>query len=327
MNLYIDKENIISLIKSKKNDLYGDVIRMTKKQLNVYFNFPKKDVKENSILQLWFTEFTEGVGSESKLCFEANFPVAPIKSNSYKQFTKEQLKSVYLLSDPDTSKMKNTGTLLVGVVGEEIDILNSLFLKNEDYSFESKWQIGDTHFQRWEDIQDYSLPLSDILIVDNYAIKLKAEANAINLIEINLIKYISILCNKSKDKVHLVIFTKNWQDNIEFQTLNEKIKQELECVTGKKPFLTLIHTSKEHDRTILTNYKRIISGDSFNYWNSQGRKITRGRLLEYSSLAKRENDHLSNVMIDDLQKVVDNLQQNNPDHIIGDKKSNFLNFE
>ena len=325
MNLYIDKENIISLIKSKDNDLYGDVIRMTKKQLNVYFNFPKKDVKENSILQLWFTEFTEGVGSESKLCFEANFPVAPIKSNSYKYFTREQLKSVYLLSDPDTSKMKDTGALLVGAVGEEIDILNSLFLKNEDYSFERKWKIGDSNFQKWHDLQDYSLPLSDIIFVDGYI--LKSETNSTNLIEINLIRYLSILSQKSKDKLHLVIITKPWPENMDFQELKDKIKKELAKVTGKQPYITLVYTRKEHDRNILTNYKTITSGDTFNFWDSQARKITKGKGIYYSSLAKRENDKFSDQIINDLQNIVDHVKANNINDILGDKMSNFLNFE
>jgi hypothetical protein len=64
-----------------------------------------------------------------------------------------------------------------------------------------------------------------------------------------------------------------------------KIRQAVESVTGIKLNFTLknvrnqigIPSYAENDRTIYTNYIRVYSGDTFNYFKANGSKHTKGR--------------------------------------------------
>ena len=324
MDIYIDKLNLISFIKSKSHVLFDDCNKLLKKQLNVYFNFPKNDLKENSLLINWITTLSQGMGEHNEIKFDYNEPIRPLKSNSSNSFSSDKLTSVYLLEDEETEKFQNSGCVLVGKVGEEIQILNKLFLNQNDYDFERKWRINGDNFKTWNDLKDYSLPLTDILIIDPYILKNKDTDT--DTIDINLINYLDVLCNKSFTKANIIIVTDPSKTDYNYDEIKIKIASKLKGQLGKKPTFTLILTKREHDRSMLTNYTRVYAGDTFNFWNNRNQKITKGREISYSSLAKRENHNLAIELIADVQKTIDVLNQNNPDYIQGDKISNFLNF-
>lgn len=120
---------------------------------------------------------------------------------------------------------------------------------------------------------------------------------------------------------------------MEHSDIAPKLKESIGNVTGVEPNLTIVtYTDRrgvpsrgEHDRTILMNYKRIKSGDTFNYFKSDGTIQTKGREIQYLSLARRENYDLAQELLKDLQGNVDFFKRNRT-NIEGDKKSNFLNF-
>lgn len=324
MDIYIDKANLVSFVNEKENPLFQDCNKLLKKQLNVYFNFPKDELKKNELLLQWSMTFSQGVGSNTLQKFDCEEPKRPLKSNSSNGFCSNKLSAVYLLEDVETSKFKNAGGVLVGEVGEEIEIFNKLFLNQNDYLFERKWRINDTNFKTWADLLSYSLPLTDVIIVDSFILKNKDTDN--DTVDLNLIEYLNVLCNKSFTKVNVVLVTNPQNSDYEYDTIKQKVISSLTQILGKSPKFTLIFTSKEHDRTILTNYKRIYSGDTFNFWNNKRQKITKGREISYSSLAKKENHDLASKLIEDIQNTVTFLNKNNPEYIQGDKSSNFLNF-
>ncbi len=324
MDIYIDKANLISFIKAKDNPLFLDCNKLLKKQLNVYFNFPKEDLKESELLLLWITTLSQGVNPDTTIKFDYKVPERPLKSNSSNGFCENKLSSVYLLEDAETTKFKNSGCLLVGEVGEEIEMLNKLFINQNDYLFERRWRINDDNFKSWSDLITHSMPLTDILIIDPYILKNKDTDT--DTIDLNLIEYLNVLCDKTFTKANVVIVTDPAKSDYNFDEIKSKIISSLTQVLGKAPKFTLIFTSKEHDRCILTNYKRIYSGDTFNFWNNKRQKITKGREISYSSLAKKENHDLAKKLIKDIQNTIEFLKQNNPGYIQGDKVSNYLKF-
>lgn len=324
MDIYIDKSNLISFVKSKSHELFNDCNKLLKKQLNVYFNFPKNDLKESPLLLNWITTLSQGMGEHNEIKFDYKEPVRPLKSNSSNAFCSNKLTSVYLLEDEETEKFKNSGCVLVGAVGEEIEVLNKLFFNQNDYDFEKKWRINSDTFNSWTDLNSYSLPLTDVLIIDPFILKNKDTDT--DTIDLNLIQYLNVLCKDSYTKANITIVTNPRTSDYEFEAIKHKVVNSLTRVLGKKPNFTLILTSREHDRCILTNYKRIYSGDTFNFWNNKRQKITKGREISYSSLAKRENHNLAIELIKDVQATVDFLNENNPEYIQGDKASNYLNF-
>lgn len=324
MDIYIDKSNLISFIKSKSHELFEDCNKLLKKQLNVYFNFPKNDLKENPLLLTWITTLSQGMGENNEIKFDYKEPSRPLKANSSNAFCSNKLTSIYLLEDEETEKFQNSGCVLVGKVGEEVEVFNKLFFNQNDYDFEKKWRINGDNFKTWTDLGDYSLPLTDVLIIDPFILKNKDTDT--DTIDLNLIQYLDVLCKNSFTKVNIIVVTNPRTSDYEFEAIKSKIVNSLTGVLGKRPKFTLILTSREHDRCILTNYKRIYSGDTFNFWNSRRQKITKGREISYSSLAKRENHNLAIELIADVQKTIDFLNENNPEFIKGDKVSNYLNF-
>lgn len=326
MNLFIDKQNLISLIDSRSEDMYEDCVKLLRKQLDIKFNFSKEDLRSDENLMLWFRKnFTQGV-EETKIGFGESFPEKPLRSNTTKTFNSEQLSSVYLLEDENVQKIKNTGSIMIGEVGEEIETLHKLFFLQGDYLFDKTWKIGADSFQKWTDLKAFALPLTDIVIVDPYVL------NNFDDCKINLIPYLESLVSNTKSRINIIIYT-NKKECLNYEDVAPLIKQKIKKVTGVKPKFTLVTYSDqrgipsrgEHDRTILMNYKRIKSGDTFNYFNPDGSIKTKGREIQYLSLARRENYSLARELILDLQGHIDFFIANNA-NIEGDRESNFIHF-
>jgi len=315
MDIYIDEPNLESFLNQKSNTLYEDALKLLKRQLDLRFNFSKDRLKENRNLTPLIPLLTSGLGN-TQITFNNDFPSRPLKSNSANDFDSNQLSAVYWISDDDCNKLIDSGSVILGEPGQELNIINQLFFLQEDYLFEKKWRINGAGFNQWTDIQDYSLPLTDIIIVDNYILSSK------EIFATNLLSYLAVLMTKSQSKANVVVYAHPDRiDGDETEILKE-IKKCIKGATGKKGTATLIKTRKEHDRTILTNYNRVYSGDTFNFWDGAGRKITKGKEITYSSNARSDNHQLFKDLIVDLQDIIDK----NPENISGDKVSGYLNF-
>ena len=327
MDLYIDIENINSIIDNRNNDLYNDCLKTMQKQLNVYFNFGKEALIENENLLAWFKYFTAGVGKKNKHIFREDiFPERPLKSNTYIGFDKKQLSAMYLINDDRIQILKDKGAILLGSPGEEFDIFNQVFFLQRDYKFEKKLRIGSAEFKDWEALRSYSSSISDILFIDAFIL---SDAAAIDF---NLIPYLKILVAKAKCKLNLVLYVNYSNVDITYEDISAKIRLAIGSITGVKPNFTLIKVRDqrgidsyaEHDRTIFTNYLRVYSGDTFNYFKEDGTKRTKGREIHYSSFGDSENHLLASDLIRTIQ---DNLDQLPADAVEGDRISNFLNFK
>lgn len=327
MNLYIDKENVNALIENSKHELYGDCLKTMQRQLDVFFNFGKSEIMNNELLSAWFRMFTSGVGENSVQRFlDEKFPSRPLKSNSYISFSKEELSSIYLIDDERFDSLAAKGALLIGKPGEEIEVFSKLFLTNNDYKFEKKLKIGGANFTSWLDLEKFSFNITDILFIDSYIL------SDPTLLEHNLLQLLKTLIAKSKCKVNIVVLANTDKVNITYTELSAKIRESVEQITGIKPNFTLIKvrdqrgvkSSSEHDRTIFTNYSRVYSGDTFNYFRPDGNILTKGREIHISSFGDRENYDLSLELVEDIQLKLNDLPEN---VVEGDKKSNFLYFK
>lgn len=327
MQLYIDKENLQSFINNSKDPLYTDCTKTMQRQLDLTFNFSRDELKTDELLLKWFSVLTEGVEDTNKDFNEANkFPDRPLKSNSYNSFDITQLSAIYLINDEKLDILKDKGAILIGDIGEEIEVFKQLFLHHNDYKFDKKLIIGGTAFSVWQHLEKYSFATSDILFIDPYIL------SDSSLIDSNFIPYLKTLCSKAKCKVNIVLYTDFDRMAVNYTDISSKVRQAVESITTVRPNFTIIKYRKqrnvasaaEHDRTIFTNYFRVYSGDSFNYFKSDGSKITNGREIHYNCFADKENHKLALELITDIQKHVDSLPA---EAVEGDKKSNFLNFQ
>lgn len=330
MFVYIDLLNLLSLIQSAKDPQYENCISLLKENLDIKFTFSKDCIQrlneddKNTIL-LWLTTMTDG---NCNIIWDSDFPKDPINTDDFKKPLYNS--SIYLL-DEEKRNIKNLiekGTLLISAKGDEIKTLSKLFIKGNQFTKNIFKEI-----QQWDNLVKYISPCSDIIIVDSYIFASK------ELYDSNIVKLAKVLSSHSlNEKLNIVIVTlKKVRDpniNIEFEPnwddLYSRLRKAVYNQCNCRPNVTFIailkDNLKEHDRTIFTNYKLFSSGDSYNYFDSSGKKITSGRYLHAHSLADKDNWEDSKVFLEKIQKLVDKINTINKDCIKKDKVCNFLKF-
>ncbi len=330
MNVYFDFNNFLSFIHSAKDTMYDDCMRMLKDNFDIIFTFSKKLINEagrddqNDIMQ-WFTTMSNGAGN---IYWESEIPHNPI--NKDELLRRPYIQSVYCLDEKNRDKVElfaDKGLLEVSMIGDELKTLSSLFVYSNQYIQNIFEQIN-----RWEDIKNYTSHCTDIIIVDQYLL------SSPSIYFSNIYKLIKCLAESAKnDKINIVIITLKKQfdklSKIENEPDWNTIYSELREYVNKKcrPNITFVVAAKEnfreHDRTIFTNYKLYASGDTYNYFDNNGNKITKGRYLHIHSLADTGNMVNAHKFLDDMQKLIDKTKVLNNSNIMKDKKCNFLKFD
>lgn len=329
MDLYIDKKNLKSFVLSKNSDDFDDCLRMIRRQLHVIYNMNRDIFREDPELMQWLLRMGEGRGNseETDTFKDELFPLRPIKSNSYIDWNKKELTSVYLIDDMDSVKLKDKGCVLLGDIGEELTTLLKLFC-GKDYEYHHLYDLQKS-FYSWEQLVDDNqiLPCTDIIINDRYIFKEDK-----SLVEYNLSHLLAALVNGVRNKLNIVVFTKN--DALlkfDYNYATKIIKKAVEPITGMKANITFVTSNDNsripHDRFVITNYRLIRSGDSFIYFNTKGEKITNGGSLDIDSLAKYDSYVFANSLLEKLQASYCDILRLNKDMIIGPQISNFLKFE
>lgn len=334
MKIYIDKPNLLSVIRSAKEDKYNDCMRMLKNYFKIFFTFEKDDIKsfeniDKQDVMGWLTQMTSGIGSDNidPIKWGSVFPKRPLDISS---FSVDNLSSVYLLSkenDPKLETMSKKGNLIIASEGQEIEAISSLLFDDFQFTEHIFYRINC-----WADLEKYASPCTDIIICDPYLF------SSPDLYQSNIYSLIKALTRTIKNtKVNIVIITlksnHNRLTNTDFEPNWDSIYSKIrKCAEKYSSFnVTFVTASKdtldEHDRTIFTNYKYFTSGDSYNYFNSSGEKITKGRNLHVHSRVGNANTDSSLIFLSDMQRIIDRIKGKGNDSLIKkDKKSNFLKF-
>lgn len=320
MNAYFDLPNLRSYAKSGGHQYFQSCTAMLRQNFNIHFCFDKKLLSKEkkqsiqSIMNL-MKLLTRNRGDNDAIFWGEKFPPRPLNSGLYSKMSIEQLTSLYFLDDPAIQEMIQHGCLLFASEGNEIKVLSNLLIEGRDIPT-NKYAVRE--MKNWQVIEDNASPCTDIIIIDPY---LFAQSDL--LFEYNAYKIIEILCQVNTFEVNVVIFTfKN--------TLFNMIERQLKMLIGEKlklTFVVLPETGKwkEHDRTILINYKMFDSSPSFTYFGDNGENVCNGRWLNVNSHGDRKIRDLSLKYIQDLQMLIDE-RKSGLNSIIGDKKCNFLKF-
>ena len=295
---------------------------------HICMNFNKESLyeqsDENELIKDWLKICNEGV-SKGQWSWGNIFPPRPIKSNTPKLFTPTQHSAVYLINDDKIDLLKSKGQYLIARAGEEIDVLSRLWMDDRQYVKNIFNELND-----WSDLSPYVLPCSDIILIDQFIL------SDINMLESNFYKLLEILCKDvCGSRMNIVLFSRN-KDALgiepDWKTIAKEIKNRVETITQFKPYVTIVTGSRdklgEHDRTIFTNYMFLDSGDSFNYFNSTGEKITKGRYFRVNSMASKANMEAAREFIKDMQNLYDSIKKSNPNNIYKDAKCecNYINL-
>ena len=311
MKLYIDKENLISLMKSKDQPVFSDCSNLIRKNFDVLYNFPKDELKTDSLLMAWFASFGQGVNGRQEFANtnDERYPTRPIKSNFYNSGNSELLSSVFLLDDLHICEViKNKACILIGGKGDELKVISSLLL--------SDTEILAKDIPSWSQYLP-SLPLTDIIISDNHYFKSK-EVYVSNNNEV--LRYLCSIPQNSP--VNVVIITKKGEvdRNIDLNEEIKNIKDLVKEVTdSKKSTATILTTYKSHDRALITNYYRVKQGCCFHLKDNG---LKDDVLTEIKTHGILSNEIISKKLLTGIFQEI----ASNPAECFGDRKSNYLKF-
>jgi hypothetical protein len=323
MRLVIDKENLISLAQHHPQDeLYNDVLRMLKRHFSIGCNFNKEELGKDENL---YASFVAGQFQDNNdvQFYEPPVPPRPLKSNFHNDPTFKR--SVFLLEDEKVPAIKKQGALLLGGVGEEVAILKLLFLENTEYRFERKFKIKDSDFNSWDKLTSFFQAQTDIILIDNFLFDDE------NLFDTNFFEIFRNIHFNKEVNTNIVVFSKKYIETggnkipIDFVKIRKDAMACIKKMTGTNPNFTFVTPAAKikHDRNLFTNYIWLNSGDTFNYFNSAKKIISKGDSISFTSLAESESRGVIDNIITDLQIII----ENNYGNIIGDKKSHFLKFK
>lgn len=303
MDLYFDKENIISFLSQRDKDDYVDCSRLVRRQLHVIFGFEKEEIGE------W--------DENLRLCFLNEIDVGRGWKEERDEYLCDYLDRIdrdktfaFFLLNNDHNEAITKKNLITGRIGEEIPTIKKLFC-GSDYDLHKLYDIqSKSSFPAWEQlsIDGNSLPCTDMIIVDKYIY-----GNQYELVKLNLHSIIKELTKNNESICNIVIITigesnENWEKRLDHIRADNHVNVTIVYVpmnkNGKGTIVPL-----PHDRTILTNYRLFRSGDSFCYFDSKGDTITNGKSLDVDSMAKHDTQLFADSFIKDIQKVCDEVHK------------------
>lgn len=320
MNAYIEIESLRSLISQRNDERYDECLRMLKRNLNLNFSFSKAEAMADLAVQNWIVGLTSGAIAP-KPKWDSEYP-DPSDELTLDNITVDKLCAIYLLDDEKPQHLASA--MLVGYCGHELDTLSQLYVRKEIQEYE--YEPAPNQIASWRSISAYTAPCTDILISDRYILSKKS------LLGRNLYQIINAIVKKTRNlAVNIVLFVESNSIgfDVDLDEVSDTIKQNVEDIVGEEPNVTFVLCTQRpgkqlfHDRLILTNYRAITSGDSFNYFDESGKVRTGGFGITISSLAKRYNYVQEKV----IKTYCDHLKNDASMAVFrGDKKSNFLTF-
>ena len=312
MVLYIDKENLISLVRSEDKACFVEYSNLIRKNLDIQYNFSKEDIRSNEFLAFWFSQLGSGVGGVQEFCPPKNkVPERPMKSNFIKDLDASGRSALFFLSDPadKCSAVESKRCVMVSKIGDELSKLKEVFQLDEQGEILA-YKITD-----WGDFLP-KLPLSDIIICDNHYFKDKEvyEAN-----DNEIIRFLSSIPQQSPVNVVIIVKDSEVDTEIELAAEQSRIKALVKRASGSKnSTVTILTTNKTHDRALITNYYRVKQGSSFHIKHIY---VKHDVSAEIKTHAIRKNHEFTISLLNEYQDIA-----SQPVKCIGDKICNYLTF-
>lgn len=326
MKLYIDKENIRSLMKSKESDFVKECLRMIRNNIDVRYNFEKtNDLMNDDAMKVWFSQ-TAGQGKRNETSYSQDasdiVPSRPLTIAKIESLDSGELPlnhGIFLIDDEEGCRnVSQYNCVMVGYVGQETDIFRKLLDIKEDHeTFVSKIRSWSSYCPIF--------PLTDIVLSDNFyfARKRVYERNDNGIIR-------ALVSGVRNYPVNVVILAKmpDKEDVRLFDFDDEvcNIRDAIGDVTGNYTSkVTIIIVDKEmHDRYAISNYYRVKSGAGFQIKNNG---VKDDVTADIKSHVNRNSEDVSNQLLDNYQQLVDDAMRNrNNAKCYGDRVSNLLEF-
>lgn len=238
------------------------------------------------------------------------------------KFPKDQdIQTVFFLneeSESDKVRYRKNNGFLFGFIDDYPKVWKQLSLFGKPKVLPVR-KIAEDNFHSWNQLSEYILPFSDLIIVDNYMFDETVWDN--NLFKI--IEEFSKLTNV-KFNLLLVSFAHSKKVNA-YGGMEKKIKDKLNDI-GVSCNLSVVLTKEflnEHDRGMFTNYLRIKSGDSFIYFNKNGGFETKGTDIDFHSFSEGDKFNAADAALSNIKRIIDKLKEDSEKEkrLFGDLKN------
>lgn len=238
-------------------------------------------------------------------------------------------------------KLKSDKPLTFYCLSEELEENRQNFLKKNGYliafddDYLEKWKKlrflnqslsvrkKYSEFIKWTQLKNFLFPFTDVIIIDRYIF------SDSSLIDSNILEILKNLDAATPLPYNLTIFTIEERDQrkrIDYRIIEGKLiayKQKYNLKYNFEIIITPYSIEKEHDRNILTNYIKIFSGDSFNYFNSNGEIITNTE-IQFASLAIEDKFLSAKNILRDIAMTINDIKKNNSENYVFGKCKNQL---
>ena len=273
MRVYIDKENIQSFVRQNNDNLFGAVKTFFQQEADLFLNFKKEDVKPKSELEVFMRFFQEcNVRSDQKIKWGSIYPSRPLQTDCIKSMTPLQLRALYLLNDKNVDDVKDQGALLIGNVGDEIKTMQKMFLMQNKLACHLVWGIGAKEmFSSWAALSKVALPLTDLIITDQFMFTDTALRNQHALFKTNILPMLSVFLRNVRFRCNIVFYARytdatNYflNSSTERKNVIDLVKKQVLKITkGFEPNVTIVlNTNTKHCKTdikpreVFTNYMK-----------------------------------------------------------------------
>ena len=218
----------------------------------------------DEIESTFLTALTSGRG-DSKIEIDEDFK----KPHNCKFPKSTEVRETFFLCEEleaDRKKYESNNGNLIAFLDNYLRTYEKLaFLKRPQiYSIRKNVEVP---FKGWKDFRNFLIPFTDVVLIDNYLF------SDPSLIHSNFVKLLLEIDASTPVKYNLLIITSQDKygriDITGISILLEQIKIDYKLKFNSSIILSKYH-SIEHDRNIFFNYMRIKSGDSFNYFSSNG---------------------------------------------------------
>lgn len=325
MWLYIDKENVESMVKAKDPDMLYECTRLIRRGIDVYYNFPKRDMMSSPLLQVWFNR-TKGTGVNNRTKYsetsDTRKPRRPLNSSDFGPDGEANVEAIFLLKDEnDCQRVESHNCVFIGNVGKEYAILQK-FINIEDPHQEqaNKIKSWNNYLSMWCP----KFPLTDIVLADPYYFMRK---NTYRVNDNNIIRSLASPVNDFPVSLVILTDSRYIDVNINLRDEVDNIRDILINSTNNQncKVTIVVESNKIHDRNIITNYIQIKSGSGFQLKDNGTKDDVSVQILSRASLGNEQaiDNLLNSYQIDCVDKATRGYSGF---YCIGDLISNFLDF-
>ncbi|MBN2864131.1 MAG: hypothetical protein JXN62_13270 [Bacteroidales bacterium] len=315
-NIYKD------FIAAKPDNVFGDDFRLWRN----YFEFLKSgtdlmlannpgDLHDNLI-----NELTTGRG-ETRISSVRKF----------KGFHKNRIPKSYgidnlfFIDEPGSEEQKryrSANPYFFGFINDHLDAFAKLSFAGKKRSIPVRSGSSESQFTSWSTLDKYILPFSDCIIIDNYIF-----SQPDKVLEQNIGRILQILDKTAPSDYNILIITFHGkQKQITLKGVRKFIEG-LQVRNGLRGKISVIVTRNiEHDRNIIMNYMRIYSGNSFNYFDKDGRLNDKIKTqIDFLPLIDPEQFYIASSILSDVSKEVSGIiKRADPEEVYGDCRNRLL---